>query len=94
MIDFSFKKYLLQRLFDSAWAPTSSCRAILAELLGVLGRNFVWRKYRETGWETILVFRDNKGQFSQVSQFREIVEVTKETNFAKHEIGENHDNVN
>ncbi len=38
--------------------------------------------FRETGYETIFVFRENEGR---VSQFRETAEIMKETSFAKHE---------
>ncbi len=52
-------------------------------------RNFVSRKFRETGYETIIVFRENEGRVSRVPQFRETAEITKETSFAKHENREN-----
>ncbi len=56
-------------------------------------RNFVSRKFREIGYETIFVFRENEGRVSRVSQFRETAEFTKETIFAKHENRENEENL-
>ncbi len=55
--------------------------------------NFVSRKFRETGYETIFVFRENERRNSRVSQFRETAEITKETSFAKHENRENEENL-
>jgi hypothetical protein len=34
--------------------------------------------FRETGYETIFVFRENEGRVLRVSQFREIAEIMKE----------------
>jgi hypothetical protein len=51
------------------------------------------RKFRENGYETIFVFRENKGRVSRVSQFRETAEITKETSFTKHENRENKENL-
>jgi hypothetical protein len=56
-------------------------------------RNFVSRKFRKTGYETIFVFRKNEGRVSRVSQFRKTAEITKETSFAKHENRENIENL-
>jgi hypothetical protein len=53
-------------------------------------RNFVSRKFRETCYETIFVFRENEGR---VPQFRETAEITKETRFAKHLNRENKENL-
>jgi hypothetical protein len=49
--------------------------------------------FRETGYETIFVFRENEGRFSRVLQFRETAKITKETIFAKHENRENEENL-
>jgi hypothetical protein len=49
--------------------------------------------YRETGYETIFVFRENEGRVSRVSQFRETAEIMKETSFAKHKNRENEENL-
>ncbi len=49
--------------------------------------------FRETGYETIFVFRENEGRVSRVSQFRETAEIMKETSFAKHENRENEENL-
>jgi hypothetical protein len=46
--------------------------------------------FRETGYETIFVFRENE---RRISQFRETAEITKETSFAKHENRENEENL-
>jgi hypothetical protein len=56
----------------------------------VLTRVFDEISFRENGYETIFVFRENEGR---VSQFRENVEITKETSFAKHENHENKENL-
>jgi hypothetical protein len=49
-------------------------------------RDFDEISFREIGYETIFVFRENEGR---VSQFRETAEITKETSFAKLENREN-----
>jgi hypothetical protein len=56
----------------------------------VFDENFVSRKFRETGYKTIFVFRENEGR---VSQFRETADITKETSFVKHENRENKENL-
>ncbi len=53
------------------------------------GRVFDEISFRETGYETIFVFRENEGRVSRVSQFHETAEITKETSFEKHENREN-----
>jgi hypothetical protein len=49
--------------------------------------------FRETGYETIFVFRENEERVSRVSQFRETAEIMKETSFAKHENREKEENL-
>jgi hypothetical protein len=52
--------------------------------------DLVSRKFRENGYETIYVFRENEGR---VSQFHETAEITKETSFAKHDNRKNEENL-
>jgi hypothetical protein len=57
--------------------------------LGFLTK-FNFAKFRETGYEMTVVFRENEGR---VSQFRKTAEITKETRFAKHKNRENKENL-
>jgi hypothetical protein len=60
--------------------------------LGFLTK-FHFAKFHETGYEMTVVFRENEGRVSRVSQFRKTAEITKETGFAKHKNRENKENL-
>jgi hypothetical protein len=59
-------------------AQVDDWNTFLLNILIATTRVFDEISFRETGYETIFVFRENDGRVSRVSQFCETADITKE----------------